>query len=171
MEQTATERFWSAVYEVGDCWVRARPGRYGNFRGIPSHRWAYEELRAEIPPGLHLDHLCDNPPCVNPWHLEPVPHGENVRRSFRRGRGRNLYTHPDQVQPRPSRAAYRQVVEILAQRIRAGVIRPGERLVCPSRPEFPLFVSARGWAAAQSWLVAYGLAEEVRGQHFARKAT
>ena len=34
-----------------------------------------------IPEGLELDHLCKNGKCVNPAHLEPVTHAENIRRS------------------------------------------------------------------------------------------
>jgi len=45
-----------------------------------AHRLSYEELVTEIPSGLELDHLCRNPACVNPWHLEPVPHRVNVLR-------------------------------------------------------------------------------------------
>ena len=34
-----------------------------------------------IPDGLHLDHLCRVPACVNPEHLEPVTLAENNRRA------------------------------------------------------------------------------------------
>lgn len=36
----------------------------------------------EVPDGWHADHLCRNPPCVNPWHLEPVTPSENMRRRW-----------------------------------------------------------------------------------------
>ncbi|HET6917253.1 MAG TPA: HNH endonuclease [Acidimicrobiales bacterium] len=48
-----------------------------------AHRWAYEFLRAEIPKGLTIDHLCKVRNCVNPWHMEPVTFGENARRGTR----------------------------------------------------------------------------------------
>lgn len=45
-----------------------------------AHRVYFERHVGTIPDGLQLDHLCRNPPCVNPGHLEPVTIGENVRR-------------------------------------------------------------------------------------------
>jgi hypothetical protein len=45
------------------------------------YRLAYELLRGPIPEGLELDHLCRNRACLNPEHLEPVTHEENMRRS------------------------------------------------------------------------------------------
>ena len=45
-----------------------------------AHRWSYEYHVGPIPDGLVLDHLCRNPPCVNPAHLEPVTQVENLRR-------------------------------------------------------------------------------------------
>lgn len=45
-----------------------------------AHRYMYVELIAPVPDGTELDHLCQNPACWNPWHLDPVPHVVNVRR-------------------------------------------------------------------------------------------
>lgn len=71
----------------GGCWRwRARCLRgYGQVwwegRSALAHRVVYEILAGIIPDGLELDHLCRNPGCVNPAHLEPVTGQENVRRS------------------------------------------------------------------------------------------
>jgi hypothetical protein len=59
---------------------------YGVFRrnykmGL-AHRFMYEIHVGPIPDGLHIDHLCRNPPCVNPAHLEPVTQKENNRREW-----------------------------------------------------------------------------------------
>ena len=45
-----------------------------------AHRVAYERWVGPIPVGLVIDHLCRNPSCVNPVHLEPVSNRENVLR-------------------------------------------------------------------------------------------
>jgi hypothetical protein len=45
-----------------------------------AHRVSYLHSNP-IPEGLQLDHLCRNPSCVNPIHLEPVTSKENLRRS------------------------------------------------------------------------------------------
>lgn len=47
---------------------------------VRAHRAMYEEVVGKVPDGASLDHLCRNPGCVNPPHLEPVTHTENVRR-------------------------------------------------------------------------------------------
>lgn len=47
---------------------------------VKAHRWAYEHFVGPIPEGLEPDHTCEIKICVNPDHIEPVTHLENVRR-------------------------------------------------------------------------------------------
>lgn len=47
-----------------------------------AHRRMFEMAKGPIPRGLDLDHLCRNPPCVNPDHLEPVTHKVNMLRGI-----------------------------------------------------------------------------------------
>ena len=57
-------------------------GRFGVRSGLVvfAHRLAYQASEGDIAPGLVLDHLCRNPRCCNPDHLEPVTQRVNVRR-------------------------------------------------------------------------------------------
>lgn len=83
------DRFWAKVQKGDGCWLwmaaKDKWG-YGKFkvesrRQRVAHRVAYELVRGPVPDGLELDHLCRNPSCVNPEHLEPVTSAENTRRS------------------------------------------------------------------------------------------
>lgn len=93
-------RFWAKVTvgpvpdacpDLGPCWLRSGAANgdgyaqfHGTFDGVRkvgyAHRWAYEAMVAEIPPGLHIDHLCRVHNCVNPYHMDPVPNGVNTAR-------------------------------------------------------------------------------------------
>lgn len=67
---------------IGAMWAKGY-GRFtlpGTQRRIGAHVWGYERYVGPVPEGLELDHLCSNRWCVNPSHLEPVTHLENVRR-------------------------------------------------------------------------------------------
>ena len=83
------ERFWAKVDKRDDeaCWEWLAwrfQGGYGYFRANGrmnyAHKFAYELLKGRVATGFELDHLCRNPACVNPSHLEVVTHRENVLR-------------------------------------------------------------------------------------------
>lgn len=66
-------------------WLGARSKGYGDVRvaqrgHVQAHRLTYELLVGPVPEGLELDHLCRHRSCINPAHLEPVPHVVNVHR-------------------------------------------------------------------------------------------
>lgn len=58
---------------------------YGVYRGRNTHRIMFERVRGPLTKGLVLDHLCRNPPCMNPEHLEEVTHRVNVGRGVGQG--------------------------------------------------------------------------------------
>lgn len=85
--RSASERFWARVDKSDECWIwlgAKAAGGYGRVvvdgRYWMAHRFAYVDMVGPIPEGLELDHLCRVRDCVNPSHLEPVTHWENVRR-------------------------------------------------------------------------------------------
>lgn len=47
-----------------------------------AHRVMYELIKGHVAAGLDLDHLCRNPSCINPAHLEPVTRQVNVIRGI-----------------------------------------------------------------------------------------
>lgn len=96
-------------------WIGGTNGvGYGTFHAgkklrTYAHRWSYQYHVGPIPDGMHLDHLCRNPKCVNPEHLEPVTCRENLLRGVGPSAlhaakthcpaghpyvGDNLYVHP-----------------------------------------------------------------------------
>lgn len=82
----AIERFWQQVEKTEGCWLWRGPVNnhgYGQSRVLGenlAHRVAFRLTKGDIPESLTLDHLCRVTTCVNPAHLEPVTHRENVLR-------------------------------------------------------------------------------------------
>lgn len=122
IDATILDRFWKKVQKTESCWLwtgmKSEKG-YGllhvNGKVKRAHQVAYIGITGtKIPEGMQLDHLCRNPACVNPSHLEPVTsrentirgiaarvaaHGPRKRKEFcKYGHpmsGENLYVRPD----------------------------------------------------------------------------
>ena len=61
-----------AVYEVG------------------AHVAAFMNTWGPVPKGMIVRHTCDNPPCINPMHLQLGTQGDNMRDRYMRGRDRSF---------------------------------------------------------------------------------
>lgn len=96
---TVEERFWFHVDKSAGpeaCWIwkgSTKSSGYGSFaypwnRMNPAHRFAFElEHGVRVPRTHVVMHKCDNPPCVNPAHLEVGTHSENFEDMRRKERG------------------------------------------------------------------------------------
>lgn len=100
------ERFWQNVDRSGGldaCWLYGLTAtlhplvhyRIHTVRGqtYAAHRVAYTLVKGPIPDGLEIDHTCDVKACVNPAHLEPVSHRENIVRGYERRRTWEIYVN------------------------------------------------------------------------------
>lgn len=103
VSRPAEERFLEKI-EIAPtgCWIWTaatnrhgygmfNPGRSTGRRWRAAHIWAYEHFIGTVPDGLELDHLCRNPRCANPNHLEPVSHAVNIRRGITVQRNRERF--------------------------------------------------------------------------------
>ncbi len=89
------DRLWRRIQPcpMSGCWIWtgcATPKGYGyaSRPGPPRkpfyvHRWTYEIANGGLPPAdMELDHLCRQPSCCNPLHLEAVTCRENALRGI-----------------------------------------------------------------------------------------
>lgn len=79
------------IEDSNKCWnwsgYKITSGYGGFFVGVKdkrkfylAHRLSYEHFVGPIPEKFVIDHLCRNPSCINPTHLEAVTHAVNVQR-------------------------------------------------------------------------------------------
>jgi hypothetical protein len=86
------DRFWAKVDKSSDCWLwlgcrHVRGGRSMGYGAVMhegkkwlAHRMAYTLSIGPLPADKTIDHLCRQPLCVNPEHMELVSMRENILR-------------------------------------------------------------------------------------------
>lgn len=85
--RSSLKKFWKKTTPGEDgciLWTGANDGRhgYGKFwhknTRLGAHRFIFICAYGPIPPGLHVDHACRNPRCVNPDHLRLLTPKKNI---------------------------------------------------------------------------------------------
>lgn len=143
--------------EPGGCvvWTRSlNASGYGRVMGEGSrwmvHRLVWTLLNGPIPDGADIDHLCFNPACVNPDHLQPLSVMENRARHAASmfpvcsnghelsGDNLRFATHRNGKTVRRCRACERQGAQKdVAKRLQAGLATEGPtRTHCKRGHEF-----------------------------------
>ena len=88
-------RFFSRVEvkKQPNCWVYKGSVKYDGYpsfslngKSVGGHRFCYMVFHGPIAEDLVVRHRCDNPRCVNPYHLETGTQQDNMRDKFVRGR-------------------------------------------------------------------------------------
>mgnify|MGYP001578520461 CR=1 FL=1 len=84
------EIFWQHVDKSATCWLWTGPTMSSGYGLVwyKGHRWLAHRLAwvlckgVSIDSSLELDHLCRDPKCVNPSHLDAVSHRTNILRGI-----------------------------------------------------------------------------------------
>lgn len=90
---TLQERFNNKINKTETCWIWIASKKYDGYgyfsingKTHMAHRVAYKLFYGEIPNSLHVCHKCDNPSCVNPFHLFLGSHDTNMKDMTKKGR-------------------------------------------------------------------------------------
>lgn len=94
MRGTLKQRFDAKWQYTPGCWLWTASRDdwgYGTIkvetkRLKKAHRVSYELYIGPIPEGATLMHTCDRPDCVNPHHLRPGTHNDNMTDMVAKGR-------------------------------------------------------------------------------------
>ncbi|HIK62019.1 MAG TPA: HNH endonuclease [Planctomycetes bacterium] len=81
-------------------------------RYFQGHRIEWERVNGPIPEGLVVRHKCDNPPCINPDHLEIGTLADNNEDRRIRGRSRSKTTLAQKAEIVTARAAGEKLKDI-----------------------------------------------------------
>lgn len=144
-------RFWSKVDikdNIEECWnwtAFIYPNGYGVFKfncgNVLSHRMAYILSKGKIPSELQVQHLCNNPTCCNPSHLELGDNSKNMRYMIKCGRY-NSYGENSSF----SRLTEDQVREILKIHKEHSELTQYEiaKMFCISQPQISRIINGKG---------------------------
>lgn len=151
MNEADKARFWSKV----DCsnpsacwpWTAGKNAQgYGHFwlngKTVKASRLAYRISKGEIPSGSHVCHRCDNPACMNPFHLFLGTARENMLDKCAKGRAGSVrgITHP------AHRLTEADVIEIRRQRLAGYTLTTIASRFGVSFPHVSAICSGDAWA-------------------------
>lgn len=121
----AAERFWSLVNvrEEQECWDYTGcldAAGYGQFllrsgqAMEKAHRASWMLVHSEaIPPRMQVCHACDNPSCVNPYHLFLGSAGDNMRDMASKGRWAGKHGRGEHYVARHEKRRLRKMTDYL----------------------------------------------------------